>query len=79
MCLKWRHSCGTEPFTCESVLYIQVDSVKTELNPQITSLVSKNCLLVWGSYTYTQTDIQTSMHAYMVHIRIKSRNITAGP
>ena len=44
--------CRTESSTHGISRYLQVDSVRIELNSD-TLLVSKNCLLVWGSPAHT--------------------------
>ena len=46
--LKWGPSCKTEPVTCGIGCYLQVGSIRTELNDHPGELLEK-CLL-WGRY-----------------------------
>lgn len=41
VCRGWGQSCGTEPLACGIWHYLQVDSVRTELNLQISCLCPK--------------------------------------
>lgn len=46
--LKWGPSCKTEPITCGIGCYLQVESIRTELNDHPGELL-ENCLF-WGRY-----------------------------
>lgn len=61
-CLKWRAllwDCGVYG-VC---LYIQVDSVKTELNPQTPCSCPRIACWYGEAYTYTQIQTRTNKHA----------------